>query len=108
MLQFLGLQRVKLAWATENNNKRSDGMFSEIIWQKEILCWNYDDILYISNNFHYTSLKWYSQNILEEEMTAHSRILAWKIPWTEEPGRLQPMELQRVRYDWAKHIFQAI
>ena len=32
-------------------------------------------------------------------MTAHSRILAWKIPWTEEPGRLQPMELQRVRYD---------
>ena len=31
---------------------------------------------------------------LEEEMAAHSSILAWKILWTEEPGRLQSMELQ--------------
>ena len=29
----------------------------------------------------------------------HSNILAWEIPWKEEPGRLQSMELQRVRYD---------
>ena len=34
---------------------------------------------------------------LEEEMANHSRILAWKIPWTEELGRLQSMGLQRVR-----------
>ena len=34
---------------------------------------------------------------LEEEMTTHSSILAWRIPWTEEPGRLQSMGLQRVR-----------
>ena len=33
---------------------------------------------------------------LEEEMTTHSSFLTWKIPWTEEPGRLQPMGLQRV------------
>ena len=31
----------------------------------------------------------------------HSSILAWKIPWTEEPGGLQPMELQKVRHDLA-------
>ena len=31
---------------------------------------------------------------LEEEMANHSRILAWKIPWTEEPGRLESMGLQ--------------
>ena len=31
----------------------------------------------------------------------HFIILAWKIPWTEEPGRLQFMGLQRVRYNWA-------
>ena len=37
---------------------------------------------------------------LEEGMATHSRILAWKIPWTEEPGMLQSMELQRVRHDW--------
>ena len=35
---------------------------------------------------------------LEEEMATHSRILAWKIPWTDEPGGLQSVGLQRVRY----------
>ena len=37
----------------------------------------------------------------EKEMTTHSSILAWKIPWTEEPGGLQCMESQRLRHDWA-------
>ena len=36
---------------------------------------------------------------LEKEMDTHSSILAWRIPWTEEPGRLQSMGLQRVRHD---------
>ena len=36
---------------------------------------------------------------LEKEMTTHSRILAWKIPWTEERGRLQSMRSYRVRHD---------
>ena len=36
---------------------------------------------------------------LEEEMATHSSILAWKIPWTEEPGGLQSMGSQRVRQD---------
>ena len=35
---------------------------------------------------------------LEEEMATHSSILAWRIPWTEEPGGLQSMGLQRVRH----------
>ena len=38
---------------------------------------------------------------LEEGMATHSSILAWKIPWTETPGRLQSMGSQRVRHDWA-------
>ena len=38
---------------------------------------------------------------LEEEMTTHSSILAWKIPWTEEPGGLESLGSQRVRHDWA-------
>ena len=38
---------------------------------------------------------------LEKEMATHSSILAWKIPWTEEPGWLQSMGLQRVGCDWA-------
>ena len=36
---------------------------------------------------------------LEEEMATHSSILAWKAPWTEEPGRLQSMGSQRVGQD---------
>ena len=36
---------------------------------------------------------------LEKEMATHSSILAWRIPWTKEPGRLQSMGLQRVEHD---------
>ena len=36
---------------------------------------------------------------LKEEMATHSSILAWKIPWAEEPGGLQSMGSQRVRHD---------
>ena len=43
------------------------------------------------------SLGW--KDPLEKEMATHSRILAWKIPWTEEPGRPQFMGSQRVRHD---------
>ena len=35
----------------------------------------------------------------EKGMETHSSILAWRIPWIKEPGRLQSMELQRVRHD---------
>ena len=44
------------------------------------------------------SLGW--DDFLEKEMATHSSILAWKIPWTEEPGRLQSMGSQRVGHDW--------
>ena len=44
------------------------------------------------------------EDALEEGMATHSSILAWRIPRTEEPARLQSMLLQRVRHDWAtKH-----
>ena len=36
---------------------------------------------------------------LEEDMATHSSILAWRIPWTEEPGRLQSLGLQRAGHD---------
>ena len=44
---------------------------------------------------------WLLEDPLEEGMAAHSSILAWKIPWTEEPGRLQSMGLQRAGHYWA-------
>ena len=49
------------------------------------------------------SLGW--EDPLEEEMTTYSSILAWRIPWTEEPGGLQSMGSQRVRYNWATNTF---
>ena len=39
---------------------------------------------------------------LENKMATHSSILAWEIPWTEEPGGLQFMWFQRVRHDWLR------
>ena len=39
------------------------------------------------------------QDLLEKEMATYSSTLAWKIPWTEEPGRLQSMGSQRVGHD---------
>ena len=43
------------------------------------------------------SLGW--EDPLEKEMAIYSRTIAWKIPWTEEPGRLQAMGSQRVGHD---------
>ena len=41
---------------------------------------------------------------LEKEMAPHSSTLAWKIPWTEEPGRVQSMGLLRVGHDWVTSL----
>ena len=41
---------------------------------------------------------------LEKEMATHSSTLAWRIPWTEEPGRLQSMGSQRVGHDWVTSL----
>ena len=48
------------------------------------------------------SLGW--EDPLDKEMATHSSILAWKIPWMEEPGRLHSMGSQRVGHDWATYI----
>ena len=47
------------------------------------------------------SLGW--KDPLEKGMATHSSILAWRIPWTEEPGGLQSMGSQRIRHDSAQH-----
>ena len=48
------------------------------------------------------SLGW--EDPLEKEMATHSSILAWRIPWTEEPGGLQSMGLLGVGHDWATSL----
>ena len=49
------------------------------------------------------SLGW--EDPLEKGMATHSSILAWRVPWTEETGRLQSVELQRVRHYGATNTF---
>ena len=52
------------------------------------------------------SLVW--EDPLKEGMVTHSRILAWRIPWTEEPGGWQSMGSQRVRHNWSACTFSPI
>ena len=52
------------------------------------------------------SLGW--EDPLEREIAIHSSTIAWKIPWTEEPGRLQSMGSQRVGHDWATSLFSCL
>ena len=81
-------------WGTEQPGggellkKKGLGKFGNVSW-------------YIFTSFaevKVRSLGW--EDPLEKEMATHSSTLAWKIPWTEEPGRLQSMGLQRVGHDW--------
>ena len=46
----------------------------------------------------------FSQLYLRSSLAPHSSTLAWKIPWTEEPGRLQSMGLRRGGHDWATSL----
>ena len=48
------------------------------------------------------SLVW--EDPLEKEMAIHSSTIAWKIPWTEEPGREESVGSQRVGHDWATSL----
>ena len=48
------------------------------------------------------SLGW--EDLLEKEIAPYSSILAWKIPWTEKPGRLQSMGSQRVGHNWVTSL----
>ena len=47
---------------------------------------------------------WVEEDALEKEMAIHSSTIAWTIPWTEEPGRLQSMGSQRVGHDWVTSL----
>ena len=55
---------------------------------------------FCSSLYHFTFLAEFA----EKAMASHSSTLAWKIPWTEEPGRLQSMGSRRVGHDWATSL----
>ena len=86
VLQSMRLQRVKHDWVTEPNWNETSPSHQDVI---RIIRW---------------------QNLVplgskaEKAMATHSSTLAWKIPWTEEPGRLQSMWSLRVGNDWATSL----
>ena len=64
----------------------------------------FTDLIFLQITQKHLSILYYIL-YLEKEMAIYSSILAWRIPWTEEPGGLQSMGSQRVRYDWATNMF---
>ena len=53
----------------------------------------------LTSNAEEAEFEWFYEDLLEKAMTTHSSTLAWKIPWTEEPGRQQSMGLLGVEHD---------
>ena len=88
VLRFMGSQRVRHYWETELNwtlmtqmVKNLSGMWG--IWVQSLS----------------------GEDSQEEGIATHSSIFVWRIPWTEEPGGLQSMGSQKVRYGWATNTF---
>ena len=90
-LQFKGAQRIGQDLATESSQWLSSLSHWASLVAQTVKC------LSAMQETRVQSLGW--EDPLEKETAAHSSILAWKIPWTTEPGRLPSMGLQRVGHD---------
>ena len=82
------------------------GLGSPKIWNRTSL---------VAQTVKHLSIMWETQvqsldreDLLEKEMATHFSILAWKIPWMEEPGRLQFMGPQRVGHDWVTSLTRSL
>ena len=82
-------------------------MFYVVLWWRNGWCsedkvsqWDQGAPCYVINNLIYLCL----EGKMEKAMAPHSSTLAWKIPWTEEPGRLQSIGSLRVGHDWATSL----
>ena len=97
VLQFMGSQRVGHDWATELHWVESVlGPFQVALVVKK----QKQKQKNLPANAGDVGLTLGSKNPLEEGMATHSSILACRIPWTGEPGGLQPVGLQRVGHNW--------
>ena len=77
-----------------------------LIYIRSYLSFEYNLVLFVCQmNDWMIFLVFFFLQSLEEEMATHSSTLAWKIPWTKEPGRLQSLGSQRVGHVWATSLF---
>ena len=80
--EFMGSQKVKHDWATEQYHHTEQQLNTTTTQE---------------SRFN----PWVKEDLLEEGMATHSSILAWRILWTEESGRLWPKGSHKVRYNWS-------
>ena len=90
-LQSMGSQRVRHDWATSLHKTEGDTERTSLVAQT---------VKRLSTMWETWVRSLGREDPLEKEMAIHSSTIAWKIPWTEEPGRLQPTGSQRVGHDW--------
>ena len=90
-LQSTGSQRIEHEWVTNTFTFTLPKELSSSEYIKKMSCTNFsiNSVLIV---------------ILEKAVAPHSSTLAWKIPWMEEPGRLQSMGSLRVGHDWATSL----
>ena len=80
-------------------------MYSKVnqLYKKKYI-YIYSFLIFFPHISHYRLPLLYSRSLLEKAMAPHSSTLAWKVPWTEEPGRLQSTGSLRVRHDWTTSL----
>jgi len=118
VLQFMGSQRVRNDWATELNSwifqkqphMPSSGYFFWFpipweSWWASLVTQGVKNLPAMQETQVWLLGQEYP---LEEEMGTHSSILAWRIPWIKEPGRLQSMGSQRIRHDWKTNTLREL
>ena len=104
VLQSMVSQRVGHDWVTELNWISKSTQLIFIYTTKTYLFLVAQMVKHLSTvrETCVQSLGW--EDPLEKETAIHSSTIAWKIPWTEEPGRLQSIESQRVGHDWVTSL----
>ena len=89
-------------WGCKESDMTEGLSLSKILVAVEILVAQMVKHLLTMQETWVWSLGW--EDPLEKEMATYSSTLAWKIPWMEEPGRLQSMGSQKVAHDWATSL----
>ena len=86
-------------WFPDSNLSSSTFLFKPLVAQQKRIC-----LQCRRPGFN----PWFRDDPLEKEMAAHCSILAWRIPWAEEPGVLWSLGSERVRHDWATNSLTSL
>ena len=97
--------RPGMLWFMESQSQTGLSYWTELNWKFFLASLVAQRVKHLPGNEEYLGSVPGSGRSLEMEMAMHSSTLAWKMPWTDEPGRLQSMGSQRVLHDWATSLY---